>query len=63
LALPGKLRIDIAPLDSMKTILFRNHSVYEFDEGKLKDFRAAGTSADGGGLMFTARQSRRRCKS
>ena len=37
LELPGKLRIDIAPLDSMKTILFRNDSVYEFAGGKLKD--------------------------
>jgi hypothetical protein len=37
LELPGKLRIDIAPLDSMKTILFRNDSVYQFDQGKLKD--------------------------
>ena len=37
LELPGKLRIDIAPLDSMKTILFRNDSVYEFNQGKLKD--------------------------
>jgi hypothetical protein len=37
LELPGKLRIDIAPLDSMKTILFRNDSVYQFDGGKLKD--------------------------
>jgi hypothetical protein len=37
LELPGKLRIDIAPLDSMKTILFRNDSVYVFDHGKLKD--------------------------
>ena len=37
LELPGKLRIDIAPLDSMKTILFRNDSVYVFDQGKLKD--------------------------
>ena len=27
LELPGKLRIDVAPLDSMKTILFRNESV------------------------------------
>jgi hypothetical protein len=40
LELPGKLRIDIAPLDSMKTILFRNDSVYEFDQGKLKDSKA-----------------------
>lgn len=37
LQLPGTLRIDIAPLDSMKTILFRRDSVYEFDQGKLKD--------------------------
>jgi hypothetical protein len=37
LELPGKLRIDIAPLDSMKTILFRNDSVYVFDQGQLKD--------------------------
>ena len=37
LDLPGKLRIDIAPLDSMKTILFRNDSLYQFDQGKLKD--------------------------
>jgi hypothetical protein len=37
LELPGKLRIDIAPLDSMKTILFRNDTVYQFDQGKLKD--------------------------
>jgi outer membrane lipoprotein-sorting protein len=37
LELPGKLRIDIAPLDSMKTILFRNDSVYAFEQGKLKD--------------------------
>ncbi len=40
LELPGKLRIDIAPLDSMKTILFRNDSVYQFDQGKLKDSKA-----------------------
>lgn len=37
LELPGKLRIDIAPLDSMKTLLFRNDSVYEFEGGRLKD--------------------------
>ena len=36
LELPGKLRIDIAPLDSMKAILFRNDSVYQFDRGELK---------------------------
>jgi outer membrane lipoprotein-sorting protein len=39
LELPGKLRIDVAPLDSMKTILFRNDSVYAFEQGKLKDAR------------------------
>jgi hypothetical protein len=37
LELPGKLRIDIAPLDSMNTILFRNDSMYRFERGKLKD--------------------------
>jgi hypothetical protein len=37
LELPGKLRIDVVPLDSMKTILFRNDSVYAFEQGKLKD--------------------------
>jgi outer membrane lipoprotein-sorting protein len=37
LELPGKLRIDVAPLDSMKTILFRNDSVYAFEQGKLKE--------------------------
>ena len=37
LELPGKLRIDIAPLDSMNAILFRNDSVYQFEHGKLKD--------------------------
>jgi hypothetical protein len=37
LELPGKLRIDIAPLDSMNAILFRNDSVYQFQRGKLKD--------------------------
>ncbi|MGH7508529.1 MAG: LolA family protein [Gemmatimonadales bacterium] len=36
LELPGKLRIDVAPLDSMKTLLFRNDSLYVFDQGKLK---------------------------
>lgn len=39
LELPSKLRIDIAPLDSMKAILFRNDSVYEFEQGKLKNSR------------------------
>jgi hypothetical protein len=37
LELPGKLRIDVAPLDSMKAIIFRNDSVYQFDRGQLKD--------------------------
>jgi hypothetical protein len=40
LELPGKLRIDVAPLDSMKAILFRNDSVYQFDAGRLKDSAA-----------------------
>jgi hypothetical protein len=37
LELPGKLRIDVAPLDSMKTLLFRNDSLYQFSQGKLKE--------------------------
>jgi len=36
LELPGKLRIDIAPLNSMNTILFRNDSMYQFRGGQLK---------------------------
>ena len=36
LELPGKLRIDIAPLDSGKTLLFRNDSLYVFDQKALK---------------------------
>jgi hypothetical protein len=36
LELPGKLRIDIAPLDSGKTLLFRNDSLYVFDQKMLK---------------------------
>lgn len=40
LELPGKLRIDIAPLDSMRAIIFRNDSVYQFDRGQLKDSAA-----------------------
>ncbi len=35
-AIPGKLRIDVAPLDSMKTILFRSDSIYQYDQGKIK---------------------------
>lgn len=34
--IPGILRIDIAPIDSGKTILFRNDSIYQFDQGTLK---------------------------
>jgi hypothetical protein len=34
--IPGVLRIDIAPIDSGKTILFRNDSIYQFDGGALK---------------------------
>ena len=33
--IPGKLRIDVAPLDSMKTILFRADSIYQYDQGKI----------------------------
>ena len=36
LELPGKLRIDVAPLDSGKTLLFRNDSLYVFDQKMLK---------------------------
>lgn len=32
---PGKLRIDIAPLDSMHVLLFRNDSMYELQGGKV----------------------------
>ena len=35
-AIPGKLRIDVAPLDSMKTILFRADSIYQYDQGAIK---------------------------
>jgi hypothetical protein len=35
LSTPGKLRIDIAPLDSMHALLFRNDSVYEIRGGKV----------------------------
>jgi hypothetical protein len=34
LSAPGKLRIDIAPLDSQHTLLFRNDSLYEFRGGR-----------------------------
>jgi hypothetical protein len=39
LELPGKLRIDIAPLDSGRTLLFRNDSLYVFEQKKLKTSR------------------------
>ena len=35
--LPGKLRIDIAPLKGKNTLLFRNDSIYEFKGGKLAE--------------------------
>jgi len=31
---PGKLRIDVAPVDSGNTIIFRNDSVYQFQHGR-----------------------------
>ena len=34
--MPGKLRIDVAPVDSMNTILFRNDSVYQYQRGERK---------------------------
>jgi len=35
LTAPGLLRIDVAPLDSMNTMIFRNDSIYDFRGGKL----------------------------
>jgi hypothetical protein len=35
--LPGKLRIDIAPLEGKNTILFRNDTLYDFKGGKLAE--------------------------
>ena len=35
--LPGKLRIDIAPLEGKNTLLFRNDTLYDFKEGKLAE--------------------------
>lgn len=35
--LPGKLRIDVAPLEGKNTLLFRNDSLYEFKGGKLAE--------------------------
>jgi hypothetical protein len=34
--IPGMLRIDIAPIDSGKMLLFRSDSIYQFDQGTLK---------------------------
>lgn len=34
--IPGRLRIDIAPLDSGRAILFRNDSLYQFGGGVIK---------------------------
>jgi hypothetical protein len=34
--IPGMLRIDVAPIDSGKMILFRNDSIYQFGGGVLK---------------------------
>ena len=36
LQLPGFLRIDIAPLDSGKAIIFRNDSIYQLNQGKIR---------------------------
>ena len=47
LELPGKLRIDIAPLDSMKTILFRNDSALCLRARQAQGRQAAGASTDG----------------
>ncbi len=33
--IPGSLRIDIAPLDSGKALLFQHDSIYQFADGKL----------------------------
>ena len=32
--LPGKLRIDVAPFDSMKALIFRSDSIYQYEGGK-----------------------------
>jgi hypothetical protein len=39
LSAPGLLRIDIAPLDSMNTLIFKGDSLYEFKRGKLTESR------------------------
>ncbi len=38
--LPGKLRIDIAPLADRNTLLFRNDSIYDFKAGQLAESKA-----------------------
>jgi hypothetical protein len=35
--LPGKLRIDIAPLEGKNSLLFRNDTLYDFKGGKLAE--------------------------
>jgi hypothetical protein len=35
--LPGKLRIDIAPLEGKNTLLFRNDTLYDFKGGRLAE--------------------------
>jgi hypothetical protein len=39
-AIPGRLRIDVAPLDSQKTILFRADSIYQYENGEIKQSQA-----------------------
>ena len=39
LAAPGQLRIDIAPLDSMRTLIFHSDSLFEFRAGQRVDAR------------------------
>ena len=48
--LPGKLRIDIAPLEGKNTILFRNDSLYEFKAGRLTESHTADPSPHGARL-------------
>ena len=48
--IPGKLRIDVAPLDSMKTILFRSDSIYQYDQGKINAIARDDSPADGAGI-------------
>ena len=39
MTVPGRLRIDIAPIDSGNAIVFRNDSVYRFRQGRLTTSR------------------------